>query len=368
MSMRRRVFVTGSLLAAAGAAAAVWRERFGLDPLRGEAPGRGGGEPLPDGRRLVRGAALAFGTTVSITAVHGDPDAARAAIEEALRGIRRIDALMTVFRPGSEVSRLNAQGALRRPDPHLVRLLEFSQRLSALSDGSFDVTVQPLWTLFVSCARERRLPARSEIERARSLVGFEGLDVSTRRLSLRPGMSITLNGIAQGYAADLASGVLRERGVHDALVDAGEYGAEGARQPGRPWTVGLQDPRDPSAILGAVAMDGRFLATSGDYEMPFSDDRLYHHIFDPHTGVSPTRWSSVVVAAATGLEADGLTKPMMVLPPERAQALLSRFPGAGAVFVAKDGRVAASRNVPFTPAAPQAGTPSRSPAPRGDPT
>ncbi|HEY6001672.1 MAG TPA: FAD:protein FMN transferase [Anaeromyxobacter sp.] len=360
MTMRRRVFVTGSLLAAAGAAAAVWRERLrlDLDLLRDGTPGRGGGEPLPDGRRLVRGAALAFGTTVSITAVHGDAAAARAAIDEALRETRRIDALMTVFRPGSEVSRLNAAGVLPHPDPHLVRVLEFSQRLSALSDGSFDVTVQPLWTLFVSCARERRLPSRAEIDWARSLVGFAGLEVSRRLLSLRPGMSITLNGIAQGYATDLASGILRERGVHDALIDAGEYGAEGARQPGRPWTVGVQHPRDPSALLGAVAMDGRFLATSGDYEASFSDDRLYHHIFDPHTGVSPTRWSSVVVAARTGLEADGLTKPMMVLPPERAQALLSRFPGAGAVFVAKDGRVAASRNVPFTPAAPSAATPS----------
>jgi FAD:protein FMN transferase len=360
MSMRRRVFVTGSLLAAAGAAAAVWRERLRLDlgvPKAGGA-GRGGGEPLPDGRRLVRGAALAFGTTVSITAVHGDPSAARAAVEEALREIRRIDALMTVYRPGSEVSRLNGEGVLLRPDPRLVRVLEFSQRLSALSEGSFDVTVQPLWTLFVSCARERRLPSRGEIERARSLVGFGGLEVSRRRLSLRPGMAITLNGIAQGYAADLASGILRERGVHDALVDAGEYGAEGAREPGRPWTVGVQHPRDPSALLGAIAMDGRFLATSGDYETPFSDDRLYHHIFDPHTGVSPTRWSSVVVAAATGLEADGLTKPMMVLPPERALGLLSRFPGAGAVFVAKDGSVAASRDVPFTPAAQPTPSPS----------
>jgi thiamine biosynthesis lipoprotein len=358
--MRRRVFITGSLLAAAGAASAAWRERLRLDLglLGSEAPGRGVGEPLPDGRRLVRGAALAFGTTVSIMAVHGEAAAARAAIEEALRETRRIDGLMTVFRSGSEVSRLNATGVLRRPDPHLVRVLEFSQRLSALSDGAFDVTVQPLWALFVSCARERRLPSPGEIERARSLVGFGGLEVSPRRLSLRPGMSITLNGIAQGYAADLASAILRERGVHDALIDAGEYGAEGARQPGHPWTVGVQHPRDPSALLGAIAMDGRFLATSGDYETSFSEDRLYHHIFDPHTGVSPTRWSSVVVAAATGLEADGLTKPMMVLDRERARALLSRFSGAGAVWIGKDGRIAASRNVPILPVAQGPTTPS----------
>jgi FAD:protein FMN transferase len=350
VTIRRRVFVTSSLLAAAGTAAAVWRDR--LRVLAGDPP-RDDGAPLPDGRRLVRGAALAFGTTVSITAVHDDPAAAREAIGEALRETQRIDSLMTVFRPGSEVSRLNAEGVLARPDPHLVRVLEFSQRLSALSDGTFDPTVQPLWLLFTACARERRLPSREEIARARSLVGWAALEVSPRRVALgRPGMSITLNGIAQGYATDLATTMLRERGIHDALVDAGEHGAEGARQPGHPWTVGIQHPRDPGAILAAVAMDGRFLATSGDYETAFSGDFLYHHVFDPHTGVSPPRLSSAVVAAATGLEADGLTKPMMVLSPERAEALLARFPGAGAAFVAKDARIAASRNLPLVPVAP----------------
>ncbi|HET7826303.1 MAG TPA: FAD:protein FMN transferase [Anaeromyxobacter sp.] len=350
--MRRRTFVTGSLVAAAATAAAVWRERLGF--LGGDAP-PADGTLLPDGRRLVRGAALAFGTTVSIAAVHEDPAAARAAIGVALAEVRRIDALMTVFRPGSEVSRLNAEGTLARPDPHLVRVLEFSRNLSALSDGAFDVTVQPLWVLFTACVRARRLPAAEELARARGLVGWEALEVSPRRIALRrPGMSITLNGIAQGYATDLATAALRERGIHDALVDAGEHGAEGARQPGHPWTVGIQHPRDPGAILAAVAMDGRFLAASGDYETAFSDDFLYHHVFDPHTGVSPTRLSSAVVAAATGLEADALTKPMMVLEQVRAEALLSQFPRAGAVWVDKDARIAATRNLPLVPVAGEA--------------
>ncbi len=349
MTMRRRVFVTGSLVAAAATAAAVWRERMRV--LGGGAPREGA--LLPDGRRLVRGAALAFGTSVSIAAVHDDAAAAREAISGALREIRRVDALMTVFRPGSEVSRLNAEGTLARPDPHLVRVLEFSRKLSELSLGTFDVTVQPLWLLFQACAREQRLPARDEIARARSLVGWEALDVSPRRIALRrPGMSITLNGIAQGYATDLAVRALHEHGIHDALVDAGEHGAEGARQPGHPWTVGIQHPRDPDAVLGAVAMDGRFLATSGDYELSFSADRRYHHIFDPRTGVSPPELSSAAVAARTGLEADALTKPMMVLPRDRARALLARFPGAGAVWIAKDGRIAGVQDVPLAEAAP----------------
>ncbi|MFL5261692.1 MAG: FAD:protein FMN transferase, partial [Anaeromyxobacteraceae bacterium] len=131
----------------------------------------------------------------------------------------------------------------------------------------------------------------------------------------------------------------------DALLDTGEYGAEGARSPSHPWTVGIQHPRDPGALLGAVAMDGRFLATSGDYATTFSDDRLYHHIFDPATGVSPPALSSVVVAASSGLEADALTKPLMILDRDRAEALLARFQGAGALWVDKAARVVAARGL-----------------------
>jgi FAD:protein FMN transferase len=345
--MRRRTFVTGSLLAAAATAATLWRGRAWT---AGAAPE--GGERLPDGRFLVRGAALAFGTTVTIAAVHEDPAVARGAITEALGEARRVDALMSVYRKDSEVGRLNAEGVLHGPDPHLVRVLDRAQQVAELSGGAFDVTVQPLWTLFVACRGEGRLPAPREIASARALVGYRGLEVSRRRVALaRPGMGITLNGIAQGYAADLALAALAGRGVRDALLDTGEFGAEGVRAPSRPWTVGVQHPRDGSALLGTVAMDGRFLATSGDYATTFSDDRLYHHIFDPATGVSPVGLSSVVVAASSGMDADALTKPLMILDRARAERLLAGFAGAGALWVDKEARVVGARGLALLPVA-----------------
>jgi FAD:protein FMN transferase len=337
--MRRRTFVTGGLVAGAAAAAALWRGRGA--PTAGDA-----GEALPDGRVLVRGAALAFGTTITVAAIHEDPGTARAAIADALGEARRVDALMSVHRDDSEVGRLNATGVLAHPDARLVHVLERAQRLSELSGGAFDVTVQPLWTLFADCRRAGRLPSRPEIASARARVGWARLEVSPRRIALgAAGMGVTLNGIAQGYATDLALAALAARGVRDALLDTGEYGAEGARTPSRPWMVGVQHPRDPGALLGAVAMDGRFLATSGDYATTFSDDRLYHHIFDPATGVSPPALSSVVVAASSGLDADALTKPLMILDRERAGSLLARFPGAGALWVDKAARVVGARGL-----------------------
>lgn len=343
--MRRRVFIAGSMLAGTAAAAALWRARLGMGPPGG-AGGPGDEERMPDGRALLRDVALAFGTTVSIAAVHDDARVARAAIADALGEARRIDRLMTVYRPESQVGQLNARGVLARPHPDLVRVLEFSQRLASLSGGAFDVTVQPLWRLFSSRQREGRLPSPGEVLAARRLVDWTALEVSARRIALgRPGMSITLNGVAQGYATDLALAALRAHGIHDALVDCGEMGAEGMRQPGCPWTLGVQHPRRPREVIAAVEMDGRFLATSGDYATTFTADFTYHHIFDPCTGYSPRELSSVAVAAATGMEADGLTKPLMILDRARADGLLSEFPGAGAIWIDKAARTVAARNV-----------------------
>jgi thiamine biosynthesis lipoprotein len=342
--MRRRLFLGGSLAAAAA---------LGLSRALGRpAPrGRAAAEPLPDGRVLVRGAALAFGTSVSIAAVHADREQAAAAVDDALAAIRRVDATMTVFRRDSEIGRLNAEGRLDRPDAHLVHVLACARELAEASDGAFDPTVQPLWLLWTRCRREGRLPSAAELAEARGRVDWRALEASADRVAFaRPGMGVTLNGIAQGYAADLACTALRRRGVHDHLVDAGEWGADGARQPGAPWTVGIRHPRDPEAVVAAVRMDGRFLATSGDYATTFSDDLVHHHILDPRTGDSPPALSGVTVAAPTGLLADALTKPLMILPRERAEALLGRFPGAGAVWLDKQGRVAGVRAMELLPA------------------
>jgi thiamine biosynthesis lipoprotein len=229
-------------------------------------------------------------------------------------------------------------------------VLEFAQRLAARSQGTFDVTVQPLWLLHADCKRRGLLPTRADVAAARARVDWTALEVSPRRIALgRPAMAITLNGIAQGYAADLALAELRARGVEDALVDTGEYGGMGAPEPGRAWTIGIQHPRRAGEVIAALELDGRFIATSGDYASTFSEDFLYNHIFDPRSGDSPRRLSSVVVAAGSGMEADALTKPVMILDQERAEALLSEFPGAGAVWIDKDGRIAAARGMKLVP-------------------
>jgi len=339
-AVRRRLFVSASLLATGALGALAWTR---AGPREGTAR-------FSDGRTLVRGAALAFDSSVSICVLHDDPALARRALSRALRAIGELDARLTVQRPGSQVSELNAKGRLDRPDAHLVRLLEFAQTLAEASGGTFDPTVQPLWELHSDCQRRGCAPDPEQLAQARGRIDWRSVDVRARRVTLAPRTSITLNGLVQGYAADLAFDSLAQHGVTDALIDAGEYGALGASPSGGAWRVGIQHPRDTSGLIGVVPMDGRFLATSGDYSTHFTDDFVSHHIFDPHTGVSPRALSSVAVAAPSGLLADGLTKPMMVLDLAAAQRLLSRYPGAGAVWIDKSSRIVATRDIVIEPA------------------
>ena len=338
--MRRRIFISATLLGAAGAGL--------LSRLRSPG-GADSAQRLSDGRYLVRAAALAFDTSVSICALHADPQRARHALSRAMKSVTQLDGLLTVQRSGSQVSQLNSSGRLDRPDPHLVRVLGFGLELADASGGAFDPTVQPLWEFHADCQRRGCVPDRVGLTQARKRVNWIAVDLGARRIRLGPGIAITLNGLAQGYAADLAFETLAQEGVTDALIDAGEYGARGLNRNGGPWRVGLQHPRKPDALVGVVPMDGRFLATSGDYATHFTDDFKSHHIFDPHTGESPGAMSSVAVAAPSGLLADGLTKPMMVLELAAAQRLLQRFAGAGAVWIDKSSRIVATHNLSVEP-------------------
>ena len=162
----------------------------------------------------------------------------------------------------------------------------------------------------------------------------------------RPGMAVTLNGIAQGYATDRVLAVLEAHGIRRALVDVGELGCVGDKVGGGPWTAGIQHPRQADAYVAVARMDGRCLATSGDYATAFDEGRSSHHIFDPSTGRSPAEFSSVSVVAATATEADALSTAVFVLGLERGARLVAEIRRADALFVLKDGSVRATAGFP----------------------
>lgn len=325
--MQRRTFIAAAIGSAAGVA--------GLTLPGGMARGTA----TVSGMRPYRGAALAFGTTIAVTVLHHDQRQAELAIEDAVHAARSIDRLMSIYSPASQVFQLNRDGRLVRPDARLLAVLAQARALSQWSDGAFDVTVQPLWQLFRAAANQASLPAETQRRAAQLRVGWRQLAWNSREVHfLQPDMALTLNGLAQGYAADVALAAVRARGVQHALLDTGEFIARGQRALRQPWTLGIQDPRDQEILAATLKVDGRSVATSGDYECTFTPDFAHHHIFDPASGDSPPELASVTVVAPTGLLADGLSTTFMVTGAARAHAMAAQLQGVDLMTIDKDGR------------------------------
>ena len=244
---------------------------------------------------------------------------------------------MSLFRDDSALSRLNRDGRLDAPPAELRELLGIAVAVARASGGAFDPTVQPLWLAFAAAQRDGRLPTPAEVDAARARVDWRALALDARGVRLaRTGMGVTLNGIAQGYAADRVRAVLSQHGVRHALVDAGEFAMAGRNPGGQRWTLGIADPLAEGRLLARLFADGRCVATSGDDQTVFSADHRHHHIFDPHTGWSPADMAGVTVAAPSGALADALTKVFFVGGPARAAALARQW-HVDALWVDKKG-------------------------------
>ena len=310
------------------------RATLGLGALAGVS----GLAPAVNSLHWGRRSMLGFGATLSLQAAHEDAQTLERALDAGTQALRRIESLMSLFDPDSALSMLNRNGRLQSPPPELVDILDIAHAVSRDSDGAFDVTVQPLWLAFDEARRAGRLPAPGEVDAARAKVDWRALDVGRRLIRFdMPGMAATLNGIAQGYAADRVRAVLASHGIRHALVDAGEFAPLGRNSEARPWTLGIADPREESVLIARLMADGRCIATSADNLTSFSADRRHHHIFDPRTGYSPTALSAVTVAADTGAMADALTKVFFVAGPTLARALAHRWK-VDVLWVDKAGR------------------------------
>lgn len=297
--------------------------------------------------RPVRRVGWALGSTVSLTVFHRSESQAQRALAAAFAELERIEELMSLYRPSSQLSRLNHHRLLSDPHPMLLDVLACAQQTSAITQGAFDITIQPLWELYAAARQSGRLPGEAEVEAARRLVDWRRVEIDRGQVRLRgKGTKITLNGIAQGYAADRVTQTLRGHGIQNALIDTGEIGALGLKPPGDGWTIGIQHPRDEQAYVSLVKLAGRCLATSGDYATTFSPDYQHHHLFDPRTGHSPTELSSVSIVAATAMQADALSTAVFVMGPDAGASLLRTTPGADGMLIAKDGRTLVTAGFP----------------------
>lgn len=281
-----------------------------------------------------------MGTYATITIIDRDSDRAERALDAAFDEIRRLEALMSAYNASSEVAALNRNGTnWTALSPDTLYVLTKADYYARISQGSFDVTCNPLVTLWMETVKtESRLPTPEEVEAAKALVGYEQLildEAHGRARFAQPGMSITLGGIAKGYAVDRACDQLLAAGIEHALVNiGGDMRAIGDKK-GAPWAIALQNPRNKDEYLTIIKLEDEAVTTSGDYERYFilKEERI-HHIINPSTGYPADECISVTVIAERCIDADALSTTVFVVGPEAGKALLDEYGYQGLIISA----------------------------------
>jgi thiamine biosynthesis lipoprotein len=291
-----------------------------------------------------------MGSELRLAAWSGDEPAALAAFDAAFAEFERLEAMMSVWRPHSDVVRVN-DAAGQHPvavSAEVVEVLEIARQVSEWTDGTFDVTFGALSDLWkFDHDQDNTIPDPAAVRARLPLVDYRAIEIDPRARTVflkRTGMRVHLGGIGKGYAVDRAVAIFRSRGLRDFMIQAGGDLYVGGFKDGRPWRLGIRDPRGPAEKSFATLdlSDGTF-STSGDYERYFmKDGRRYHHILDLRRGEPARECRSVTLVSNRAVLADALAKGVFILGPKAGMALIERLPDIEGVIVSATNEVLVS--------------------------
>jgi len=296
------------LFAAAGVAVAAWP---GAETSHAQTPA------------LVRaeGSADAMGTAYSVVAYGTDRGRLESAVAEALDEARRLDQMLSNYKPDSELSEVN-RFAADRPVPvsdEFFQLLAACVEYSRESEGTFDITVGPLMKVWGFYKGSGHLPHRAEVRGALEMVGYRNiiLDATNKTVRFaRPGMELDPGGIGKGYAVDKMAALMRHDGVVAALISGGGSSiyAIGAPPGEAGWKIAIKDPHDPSKKAGEAILKNESMSTSGNYEKYFwAEGKIWSHIMDPRTGFPAEGTLSVSLITPRTIDSEAWAKPYYIL-------------------------------------------------------
>jgi len=276
-------------------------------------------------------------------------------LEKALAEIRRLERLMTTWREDSEISRINQAAGKQAVvvGPETFEVIKKSLWVAERSSGVFDISfeaMRDLWRFDENKVEE--IPSEEAIKKARKLIDWHEikLDLDAKSVMLRkPGMRISLGGIAKGYGVDAASKVLLAEGLSSFYVQAGgDLYVKGKKPDGSPYRVGARDPRGsgPGDYFAMIDVTDHAFSTAGDYERSFvKDGKRWHHIIDPRTGYPARESRSVTVWAKDAFTADGIDDAIFILGPEKGLSICEEIDDCGAVVVDAKNKVWVSKRL-----------------------
>lgn len=271
--------------------------------------------------------------------VVGPPKVGATAIKAAFERMQEVDAKFNHLAPKGSIYAFNNFGT-PISDPEIVFVAEKALEISHMTDGAFDVTIEPLIELWGFYNDKPALPEDSAITACLSKIGYKHLSVEGGILTKdNPDIRIDLGGIAKGYSVNQAKAVLKEHGIRSAMIDAGgDIFALGKRGKDL-WKIGIRSPRG-NDIVGFIDVEDLAVMGSGDYERFFMHNgKRYHHIFDPRTGYPAQGLSGTTLLHADPMLADAWNTAIFVLGPEKGATIVESFPGMEAVMITETGKI-----------------------------
>ena len=284
-----------------------------------------------------------MGTEVSVHLWSDDPEAGRRALEEVFQEASRIDSLMSTYKDESEISKINreaAEGKVVAGD-ELFGLIQRSLDISVLTHGAFDITYDSVGQHYDF--RSRKRPDAGTVEAEREHIDYRliKLEQATGTVHfLERGVRINLGGIAKGYVVERGIDILRHRGIPNAIVTAGGDSRLLGDRRGRPWMVGIRDPRNDGEVAISVPLVDEAISTSGDYERYFDEEGIrYHHIIRPSTGQPAGGVHSATVFGPDAVMTDALSTSVFVMGVERGLTLIGSLPDYESIVIDDGGKV-----------------------------
>ncbi len=290
---------------------------------------------------LVHKAKYIMGTVYEIAVYDNQPERASQAIDKAFAEIVRLDAMLSNYKPDSDLSRLNrsAHNHADKVPADLYRVIEESERYSKVSGGKFDITVAPLVDLWKAALRGEPVPTEAEQQKLRACVGYEKIElIPPDRVEFHsPCMRIDVGSIGKGYAVDRAVEILRANGIVNALVDAGQSSIYGMGAPPEKsaWEVHLRDPSnrvDPQVMLRENSV-----STSEQTPASLLGIETAGHIIDPYSGKPLETKYALSIVAQTGTASDALSTTLLLVGPAKGKPIVKSIPAAAAIWISAQG-------------------------------
>lgn len=284
-----------------------------------------------------------MGTQIVVDIWHRDRAAAESCSKQVFAEMNRIDALMSPYKPASELAQINQHAAKRfvKVGDELFDLIKLSQSVSEKSAGAFDITFASVGYLYDY--RQNQKPSEKVISDKLKLINYRNIQLNEKTKSIkftRDGVRIDLGGIAKGYAVDNAIAIIKHCGIENGLVSAGgDSRILGSRQ-GRPWMMGVRHPRIKNDIAVKLPLSNTAISTSGDYERFFIENgERYHHIIRPSTGKSVADTWSVTVLGDKATLTDALSTTLFVLGHEKGLELIDQYRDVDAIIIDSNGKM-----------------------------